>query len=64
MPDWFFQVVPAVAAAASVYAAIRADLARLHERTEHTREAIKTAHERIDKLQCVRGQGCPAGCGH
>lgn len=44
IPDWFFQLMSAGAGAAAVYAAIRADLARLHERTQ-------AAHERLDFLQ-------------
>lgn len=50
MPDWLFQLVTAGAAAASVYAAIRADLAMLHERATQAMSAAKRAHERIDAI--------------
>lgn len=50
MPDWLFQLLTAGVGAASVYAAIRADLARLHERTRTAMEAASKAHDRIDQL--------------
>ncbi len=43
-PGMLVQILLAIASGAGVYAAIRADLARLHERTQ-------AAHERIDWLQ-------------
>lgn len=48
MPDWFNQLLTPAAAAAGVYAAIRADLARLHERATHALDSARSAHERID----------------
>lgn len=50
MPDWLFQLLTAGAGAASVYAAIRADLARLHEKAENACKAADKAHDRIDHL--------------
>lgn len=61
MPDWLFQLLTAGAGAASVYAAIRADLARLHEKTENAKDSAKEAkdsakeaHERIDSILQAR----------
>lgn len=48
MPEWLLQVAGYAAGAAAVYAGIRADLARLHERVETAREAAKAAHRRLD----------------
>lgn len=39
--------------AAAVYAAIRADLARIHERATNAHESATRAHARIDDLQKV-----------
>ena len=50
MPDWIYQLLTAGAGAAGVYAAIRADLARLHERVSMALESATKAHERIDNL--------------
>lgn len=50
MPDWLFQVLTAGAAAAGVYAGIRGDLARLHEKAENAAKAADKAHERIDSI--------------
>lgn len=50
MPDWLFQLLTAGAGAAGMYAAVRADLARLHERATQAMEAATRAHERIDNL--------------
>lgn len=50
MPEWLMQLVTAGAGAASVYAAIRADLARLHEKAENAAHAADKAHGRIDEL--------------
>ena len=44
------QFLGPVGAAVGVYAAIRSDLARLHERTQQTKERADHAHERIDGL--------------
>ena len=50
MPEWLFQVLTAGAGAASVYAAIRADLARIHEKAEQAARAADKAHTRIDEF--------------
>lgn len=50
MPEWLYQLMSAGAAAASVYAAIRADLARLHEKTDQATKLADKAHTRIDDL--------------
>jgi hypothetical protein len=49
-----FQMMTAGAAAAGVYAAIRADLATLHERATQAMETATRAHERIDHLNGQR----------
>ncbi|MEH0165567.1 hypothetical protein [Roseateles microcysteis] len=51
MPDWLLQLLPQAALAASVYAGIRADLARLNERASHALESARAAHARIDNLK-------------
>lgn len=50
MPDWVFQLLTAGAAAASVYAAIRADLAALHVKADQAAQSADKAHTRIDDL--------------
>ncbi len=55
MPDWLFQLITAGAAACGVYAAIRADLATLHERATQALTAAQRAHERIDTFHHHRG---------
>ena len=55
MPDWVFQLLTAGAAAAGVYAAIRADLARLHERATHALDSARNAHARIDHITTMKG---------
>ena len=55
MPEWLLQVAGYAAGAAAVYAGIRADLARLHERVETAREAAKAAHRRLDDYIGRRG---------
>lgn len=47
-PDFLLQLVVAIAAAAGVYAAIRADLTRAIVTADHAREAAKAAHGRLD----------------
>lgn len=54
MPDWLFQLLTAGAGAAGMYAAIRADLARLHERATQAMEAAQRAHDRIDNIHQQR----------
>lgn len=51
MPEWLFQIITAGGMAAGVYAAIRADLATLHERATQAMNAATRAHERIDHMQ-------------
>lgn len=51
IPDWFFQVLTAGGGAAAVYAAIRADLAMLHERATQAMATATRAHERIDHIK-------------
>jgi hypothetical protein len=48
--ELLLQIVMAMAAGFGSYAAIRADLARLHERASNALDAAKRAHERIDKI--------------
>lgn len=55
MPDWVFQLLTAGAGAAGMYAAVRADLARLHERATQAMDAATRAHDRIDNLQGMKG---------
>ena len=44
------QILVAIAACAGAYAAIRADLARLHARVDVAMRAGDTAHSRIDAI--------------
>lgn len=55
MPDWLFQLLTAGAGAAGVYAAIRADLARLHERATQALTTAERAHDRLDHFHNQRG---------
>lgn len=48
--QFLLQVMIALASGGGVYAAIRADLATLHEKTANASEAARTAHRRIDDL--------------
>lgn len=50
IPEWLLQLMTAGIGAASVYAAIRADLATLHERATQAMEAATRAHDRIDHM--------------
>ena len=54
LPAWAWQLLTAAGGAASVYAAIRADLARLHERATHAIDAAEKAHSRIDQLTMAK----------
>lgn len=54
MPDWVFQLLTAGAGAAGVYAAIRADLARLHEKATQAGKSADEAHQRIDDILLKR----------
>lgn len=57
MPDWVVQMLTVGAGAAGVYAAIRADLATLHERATAAMASAEKAHDRIDVMQ-MRGEAC------
>lgn len=48
--EFLLQIVIALGSGFGCYAAIRADLATLHERTKHTKERADEAHARLDKL--------------
>lgn len=50
MPDWLLQIAGYGVSAAALYAGIRADLARLHERVEAARHAAHAANRRLDDL--------------
>lgn len=54
MPDWVMQVatiaIGGATTGAAIYAAIRADLARLHEKAEHAIKSATEAHARIDGM--------------
>lgn len=49
--EFILQLVIAVCSGGGVYAAIRADLAKLHERATRAIEAADHAHARIDRMQ-------------
>ncbi len=53
-PELVVSVLVALGSGVGVYAAIRADLARLHERSTTALDAAKRAHERIDLLRATR----------
>ena len=48
--SFLLQVLIALCSGAGVYAAIRADLARLHERAGHALASADKAHKRIDAI--------------
>jgi hypothetical protein len=48
--QFMLQVMIALASGGGVYAAIRADLATLHEKTANASETAKSAHRRIDDM--------------
>lgn len=48
--EFILQIIVSLCAGAGAYAAIRADLARLHERATIAHDAAKSAHKRIDNL--------------
>lgn len=48
--DFLLQVLVAAAGGVGVYAAIRADLARLGLLAQHAHDSAAKAHERIDRL--------------
>lgn len=49
-PDFIVQALMALSAGGGAYAAIRADLARLHERATQAQQAAAEAHKRIDGI--------------
>jgi len=49
--EFLLQLVIALGSGVGAYAAIRADLARLHERANRAIEVADKAHARIDALQ-------------
>ena len=49
-PGLLLEALIAIAAGAGAYAAIRADLARLHEQANIALASATRAHERLDKL--------------
>jgi hypothetical protein len=49
-PSFLLEVVLALGSGFGAYAAIRADLARLHERTDQALISATRAHERIDNF--------------
>lgn len=48
--ELLLSLMASVGCGVGAYAAIRADLARLHERATHALEAAARAHERIDNM--------------
>lgn len=50
MPEWFYQVAAIAAGAITGYAAIKADMARLHERASIALARADSAHASIDNL--------------
>lgn len=50
-PEFILQVLIIAGSCFTVYTAIRADLATLHERTKTTKERADEAHKRIDRLE-------------
>ena len=56
-PDFILQIIVAAAGGVGVYAAIRADLARLGLLAQHAHDSAKAAHQRIDNLKGVNRHG-------
>lgn len=50
MPEWLLQLIGMGGMCASVYAAIRADLAALHVKADTANKSADEAHRRIDSL--------------
>jgi hypothetical protein len=48
--EFMLQIMVALGSGISVYAAIRADLATLHEKTKRTETVADMAHRRIDEM--------------
>lgn len=49
-PDFLLQLLSMVAVGGGVYGAIRADLARVHEKAINAERSANRAHERIDEF--------------
>jgi hypothetical protein len=49
-PEFFLEVLVALAGGFGAYAAIRADLARMHERITATKARADDAHARLDRM--------------
>lgn len=49
-PDFLLQVAVGLGGAVGVYAAIRADIARLGLLAQHAHESAAEAHRRIDRM--------------
>lgn len=54
--EFFLQILVAIGSGASVYAAIRADLARLHEIATNAAKVGEGAHRRIDEIMDHRAR--------
>lgn len=54
--EFLLQVLVALGSGFGAYAAIRADLATLHERAKHAAESADAAHKRIDQMHERRTQ--------
>lgn len=52
--ELFISLIASVGCAVGAYAAIRADLARLHERATNALEVATRAHDRIDNIREAR----------
>lgn len=50
-PELILSIFASIAAGFGAYAAIRADLATLHERSINAKDSVARAHIRIDELQ-------------
>ena len=53
-PEFILEIFVALAAGFGAYAAIRADLSKLHERATNAQLSATRAHERIDDMQAAR----------
>lgn len=54
MPEWVLQLAAMAGGGVATYAAIRADLATLHENLRHVEKATDEAHRRIDEFASRR----------
>jgi hypothetical protein len=53
-PEFVLQILIAVGSAFGVYAGVRADLARIHERATSAHESANEAHRRIDGIMTTK----------